>query len=79
MNTITTPPELWIGAPGTASTIVVIGNPIEPDRPLSTDPEQAYFFTAEWQAYVDRAEEDITEGRVAEFETIEGLFADLDE
>ncbi|HUZ70506.1 MAG TPA: hypothetical protein VMU65_12435 [Candidatus Saccharimonadales bacterium] len=47
------------------------------DQP-GTDPDQAYFFTVGWQAYVTRAEDDITAGRVADFDTIEDLFADLD-
>ncbi|HVC42356.1 MAG TPA: hypothetical protein VND54_10310 [Candidatus Saccharimonadales bacterium] len=72
MNAILTPPDLWVGASGTATTVVVMG-----DQP-GTDPDQAYFFTVGWQAYVTRAEDDITAGRVADFDTIEDLFADLD-
>jgi hypothetical protein len=75
MTIIATPPELWVGASGTASTIVVVG---EPGDPLGTDSDQTYFFTIGWQAYVMRAEQDLAQRRIAEFATIEDLFADLD-
>jgi AbrB family looped-hinge helix DNA binding protein len=42
------------------------------------DKSQAYFWTKEWQAAEREAEEDIRNGRVAEFDTLEDLFKDLD-
>jgi AbrB family looped-hinge helix DNA binding protein len=42
------------------------------------DKSQAYFWTQAWQAGEREAEQDLQEGRVARFETLEDLIADLD-
>lgn len=42
------------------------------------DKSQAYFWTEEWQAAEREAEDDIRMGRVAEFDTLQDLFRDLD-
>jgi antitoxin MazE len=42
------------------------------------DKEQAWFWTAEWQAAEREAEDDLHTGRVARFDTLEDLIADLD-
>jgi len=39
--------------------------------------DQAYFWTKEWQAGELEADEDIAAGRVAAFDTMEDLIADL--
>jgi hypothetical protein len=41
------------------------------------DPDQAWFWTEEWQAGEREAEEDIRAGRVKGFDTMEELLADL--
>jgi len=41
-------------------------------------PEQAYFWTSEWQKDEREADEDIKAGRVKRFSTAEELIADLD-
>lgn len=41
------------------------------------DPDQAWFWTEEWQKGEREAEEDIREGRVKGFDTMEELLADL--
>ena len=43
------------------------------------DKDQAYFWTAAWQEGEREAEQDLREGRTEEFETLDALFADLDE
>jgi hypothetical protein len=42
------------------------------------DTDQSYFFTPRWQALVADGEADLAAGRVAEFDTVEDLLADLD-
>lgn len=42
------------------------------------DKSQAYFWSAEWQAGELEAQADIDTGRVDSFESLEDLFADLD-
>jgi len=44
---------------------------------LITDPEQAYFWTPEWQAAEAEADADIAAGRGKSFRTIEDFIADL--
>ncbi len=41
------------------------------------DPDQEYFWTAEWQAGEREADKDIQAGRVREFSTVDDLFDDL--
>lgn len=41
-------------------------------------PDQAWFWTEEWQAEEREAEEHIKAGRVKTFDNLEDLFADLD-
>ena len=41
-------------------------------------PEQAYFWTSEWQQAEQEADEDIKAGRTRRFSTAEELIADLD-
>jgi len=41
------------------------------------DPSQAYFWTKEWQAGEQEAEEDIRKGRVKRFKSIKELMTDL--
>ena len=41
------------------------------------DPDQAYFWTPEWQAKEREADEDIAAGRYEEFSTVEDMLADL--
>ncbi len=43
------------------------------------DKSQAYFWTEEWQAAEREANEDIGAGRVAVFESVDELLADLEE
>lgn len=42
------------------------------------DKEQAYFWTEEWQAGERQADADIAAGRVADFDSVDALIADLD-
>jgi hypothetical protein len=42
-----------------------------------TDESQAYFWTPEWQAGEQEAEEDIAAGRVYEFDNVDDLIASL--
>jgi len=42
------------------------------------DKSQVYFWTKSWQEGEREAEDDIRSGRVAEFDSVEALFADLD-
>lgn len=42
------------------------------------DPSQAWFWSPEWQKREREADEDIAAGRVARFDSMEELFADLD-
>jgi len=44
---------------------------------LDDDPDQAYFWTKEWQAGEREADEDIAAGRVETFDTMDDLLADL--
>ena len=41
------------------------------------DPSQAYFWTREWQAGEQEAEEDIRKGRIKKFKSIKELMNDL--
>lgn len=41
-------------------------------------PEQAYFWTSEWQETEREADEDIRTGRIKRFSTAEELIADID-
>ena len=41
------------------------------------DKSQAYFWTEKWQAAEREADDDIANGRVHDFETVEELIADL--
>ena len=41
------------------------------------DPSQAYFWTKEWQAGEQEAEEDIRAGRVKKFRSVKALVRDL--
>ena len=41
------------------------------------DRDQAWFWTPEWQAAEREASEDLTTGRVDDFETMDALIADL--
>ena len=43
------------------------------------DKSQAYFWTEEWQAAEREVDEDIGAGRVAVFESVDELLADLEE
>jgi hypothetical protein len=44
---------------------------------LEADTDQAYFWTAEWQAGEREADADIAAGRVETFDTMDDLIADL--
>lgn len=44
-----------------------------------TDPEQAWFWTREWQQREEEADEDLAFGRVTRFESDEEFLAALDE
>ncbi len=75
-----------------SSTVLVVDRREEPAPPWSkystivfaefelTErlPEQAYFWTSEWQKDEQEADEDIRAGRVRRFPTAEELIADLD-
>ena len=41
------------------------------------DPEQAYFWTAQWQAAERESDKDIAAGEVKTFDTMDDLIADL--
>ena len=41
------------------------------------DPSQAYFWTKEWQAGEQEAEEDIRRGRIKKFKSVKELMRDL--
>lgn len=41
------------------------------------DPDQAWFWTPEWQQMEREADEDIAAGRVKAFDTMDDLIADL--
>ena len=41
------------------------------------DPSQAYFWTKEWQAGEQEAEEDIRKGRIKKFKSVKKLMDDL--
>jgi AbrB family looped-hinge helix DNA binding protein len=41
------------------------------------DKSQAYFWTPQWQSAEREAQNDIDEGRIEEFESVDDLFADL--
>jgi len=43
------------------------------------DPEQAYFWTYQWQEWEKEAEKDLQAGRYAEFGDFESLLRDLDQ
>ena len=45
---------------------------------VEIDPDQAYFWTEEWQKGEREADEDIAAGRVKTFDTMEDFLADLD-
>lgn len=47
-------------------------------RAKAGDPEQAYFWTPEWQEGESEAEEDIRRGRVKDYSSVEELIRDLD-
>jgi hypothetical protein len=42
------------------------------------DPDQAWFWTPEWQAMEREADEDIAAGRYKTFDNMDDLIADLD-
>lgn len=42
------------------------------------DPDQAWFWTKEWQQAEDGAEDDIKNGRLKSFNNLEDAFAELD-
>jgi hypothetical protein len=44
---------------------------------LDRDPDQAYFWTKEWQAGEREADNDIAAGRVKTFDAMDDLIADL--
>jgi hypothetical protein len=52
-------------------------DPITP--PLSPDPDQAWFWTPEWQKGEREADADIAAGRTVRFESDEEFLAHLDE
>ena len=78
--------------PPASSTATVADSRKEPAAPWSTFstivvsrfelterlPEQAYFWTPEWQQAEQEADEDIKAGRTRRFSTAEELIADLD-
>jgi hypothetical protein len=43
------------------------------------DPEQAWFWTREWQEHEREADEDLAAGRATRFESDEDVLAELDE
>jgi AbrB family looped-hinge helix DNA binding protein len=45
---------------------------------LVIEPEQAWFWTKRWQKMEREADEDVTAGRVREFDSVDDLIADLD-
>lgn len=45
---------------------------------VEIDPEQAYFWTDEWQAGEREVDEDLAAGRSKTFDTMEAFLADLD-
>lgn len=45
----------------------------------TVDPEQAWFWTPEWQAKEAEADADLAAGRVVSFERVDDMFAALDE
>jgi AbrB family looped-hinge helix DNA binding protein len=46
---------------------------------LVIEPEQAWFWTKRWQKMEREADEDVTAGRVREFDSVDDLIADLDD
>lgn len=56
---------------------VIEGHSLEPPDSTEHDPDQAYFWTPEWQAAEKEADEDIAAGRVKEFATGEEFIASL--
>lgn len=44
---------------------------------IEIDPEQAWFWTEEWQAKERQADEDIAEGRYEEFDNLDDFIASL--
>jgi len=47
------------------------------DEETDHDPDQAWYWTPEWQAKERQADEDKTAGRYEEFPTMEDFIADL--
>lgn len=45
---------------------------------LMIDPDQAWYWTLEWQAKEREADEDIADGHVKSFDSLEDMFAELD-
>ena len=45
---------------------------------LVIEPDQAWFWTKRWQTMEREADEDVTAGRVREFDSVDDLIADLD-
>jgi hypothetical protein len=69
---------------GTTNSLITILPSAGPSRSVFTlpvvdvDPEQAWFWTPEWQARIRAAEEDIREGRYEEFATMDDFISSLE-
>jgi hypothetical protein len=48
-----------------------------PKQPAGTDPQQAYHWSAEWQAGEREVDAEIADGRFVVYETIDDMFDEL--
>ena len=47
-------------------------------KPRAVPDDQAWYWAEQWQRWERQADQDIAAGRVREFRSVDGLFADLD-
>jgi hypothetical protein len=55
------------------------GHPVRDPETTPGDPEQAWFWSGSWQERESEADADIAAGRVRQFDSMEELFADIDD